>query len=152
MYWYIRSYNVRLHIAIYLPVVVWCDMLGNIQWWEDSLRRDPPPGAPTSAGDRLQDGKATQCCLHWWSVSILCTTRVTLYSLCSQVWRSDELLGEEPRGETSLLWASEQVIGLFGHDGRLLWLQREQCLNQAGICMLIRSDDQALTKYNNNYN
>ena len=47
-----------------LIVGLWCDMLGGVQWWEDPLPRNPPPGALTTTGDWIQDGEASQHCLQ----------------------------------------------------------------------------------------
>ncbi len=45
-------------------VVIWSDLLGGILWWEDPLPWSGPPVSGMTAGQWIQNGETSECCLQ----------------------------------------------------------------------------------------
>ena len=53
----------------FYAVVVWSDLLGDLQYSQDTLSWHPPNISDCSAGEWREAPKTKQCCLLWFNVS-----------------------------------------------------------------------------------
>ena len=56
-------YGIKSFFLVFI-VVVWCDLLGDIQWREDPLPRSSSYGLASSAGQGSACGKTSQRSMH----------------------------------------------------------------------------------------
>ena len=72
-WWYITNVMMLInHLSCWFnwiyAVVIWGDLLGNLQYCQDTLSWHPPNISDSSAGERREAPKAKQCCLLWFNV------------------------------------------------------------------------------------
>ena len=67
--WIIFGCNCLLSVCVCVcAVVIWSDMLGDLQYCQDTLSWHPPNISDCSAGEWREAPKAKQCCLLWFNV------------------------------------------------------------------------------------